>query len=40
MTMRKEQIEDHIQKQQEVSDRKYMAYQETGNPRYLREHDL
>lgn len=37
--MRKEQIEEHIQKQQEVSDRKYMAYQETGNPRYLREHE-
>lgn len=37
--MRKEQIEEHIQKQQAVSDRKYMAYQETGNPRYLREHE-
>ena len=37
--MRREQIEEHIQKQQAVSDRKYMAYQETGNPRYLREHE-
>ena len=37
--MRKAQIEEHIQKQMEVSNRKYMAYQETGNPRYLREYE-
>ncbi|MBR2532511.1 MAG: hypothetical protein IKE56_07605 [Lachnospiraceae bacterium] len=37
--MRREQIEEHIQKQHAISDRKYMAYQETGNPRYLREYE-
>lgn len=37
--MNRKKIEEHIQKQQAVSDRKYMAYQETGNPRYLREHE-
>ena len=37
--MTREQIEKHIQKQQAISDRKFIAYQETGNPRYLREHN-
>ena len=37
--MKKGQIEAFIQKQQAISDRKYMAYQETGDPRYLREHE-
>lgn len=37
--MKKADIEAYIEKKQKASERKYMAYQETGISRYLREHD-
>ena len=37
--MRREDIEVYIAKRQAVSDRNYIAYQESGESRYLRQHD-
>ena len=37
--MTREEIEKYIVKRQAVSDRNYRAYQESGESRYLRQHD-
>ena len=37
--MKKEQIEKYIEKEQKISDRNYMTYQETGTSRYLRAYE-
>ena len=37
--MKRAEIEAYIEKKQKASDRNYMAYQETGIGRYMREHE-
>lgn len=37
--MRKQEIEEFIRKQEKISQRNYMNYQETGTSRYLNAHE-